>query len=76
MFVHYDYEQLASKLLTEQERKILEGLDIRLCVDKEYGTIHHEVCADKVHTVEDIREEDKVIGKFINLLLKEMKFYA
>lgn len=73
MLIHLEFDNLAGKLLNESERKVLEGLKIYLCVDKEKGTVLHEVTTDKVLSIDEIKEEDKVMGKFMSLVNEEMK---
>ncbi|TCS72502.1 hypothetical protein [Effusibacillus lacus] len=73
MNIEFDFENFSNKYLTESERKVIEGLDIRLYLNKETGTFYHEVMADKKLSVEEIKQEDKVLDKFFRLVNSEIK---
>lgn len=70
-YINLDVEKFVNKLLNEDEKELLEGLEVNVCLDPQCKKIYHEVCECKPSSVAQIRAEDEVISKFVNLLYED-----
>lgn len=75
-YINLDVEKFANKLLNNEERELLEGLEIHMCLDPECKQIYHEICDCKKNSVDRIIKEDRVINKFVSLLEQDEEILA
>ncbi|UOF89966.1 hypothetical protein LSG31_19185 [Fodinisporobacter ferrooxydans] len=68
-----DYDYFSKKLLNENERMVLNTVDISLLVDPETHSISRIVYFSDIPNPKQMIEQDQIIDRFINRLYKDQE---
>jgi hypothetical protein len=74
--IFIDFDGFAAKLLNDEDRKALDGLDISLYIDTDSYSIHRGVYLNKVLPDEKIIEQEQIIRKFMDLLYADVEIQS
>ncbi|GIM46930.1 hypothetical protein DNHGIG_24790 [Collibacillus ludicampi] len=74
--IFIDFDGFAAKLLNEEDRKALDGLEIALFIDTDSYSIHRGVYLNKVVSDEKILEQEQIIRKFMELLYADVEIQS
>lgn len=73
--IFIDTVDVVSRLLTDHERKVLDGLELSLCMDPESSHIYHGVLCSQPASVETIEQQKHVIRKLIDSLHHDKEIF-
>jgi hypothetical protein len=74
--IFIDFDGFAAKLLNEEDRKALDGLEIALFIDTDSYSINRGVYLNKVVSDEKILEQEQIIRKFMELLYADVEIQS